>query len=222
MNFLNIFASSPFKPLQEHMRKVHTAVNETLPFFAAVFARDWEDAAQHHAQIVTLEQEADILKQQIRLHMPNSLFMPVARTDLLELLTVQDALANKAKDIAGLILGRKIEFPAAIVDKFEDFVKRCVDATTQALNSVSALDELLETGFKGREAEVVEKMVMELDRVEAETDAMQIEIRKLLFAAEKDLPPVNVIFLYRIIDGTGELADLAEKVGHRLQLLLAR
>jgi uncharacterized protein Yka (UPF0111/DUF47 family) len=43
-----------------------------------------------------------------------------------------------------------------------------------------------------------------------------------LFDLEQDLPPIDAIFLYQIIDMIGELADLAEGVGGRLQLLLAR
>ncbi|HBP75141.1 MAG TPA: phosphate transport regulator, partial [Alcanivorax sp.] len=37
-----------------------------------------------------------------------------------------------------------------------------------------------------------------------------------------ELPPVDVIFLYKIIEWIGDLADRAQKVGGRLQLLLAR
>ena len=36
------------------------------------------------------------------------------------------------------------------------------------------------------------------------------------------MPPVDVMFLYKIIDRIGELADCAQKVGSRLQLLIAR
>jgi hypothetical protein len=37
-----------------------------------------------------------------------------------------------------------------------------------------------------------------------------------------DLNPVDVMFLYHIIDWVGDLADLAERVGARLEILLAR
>ena len=41
-------------------------------------------------------------------------------------------------------------------------------------------------------------------------------------ALEVELPPVDVIFLYQIIDWVGDLADRAQRVGSRLQLLVAR
>ncbi|GBF31068.1 hypothetical protein MnTg04_01021 [bacterium MnTg04] len=50
---------------------------------------------------------------------------------------------------------------------------------------------------------------------------MQSELRARLFELESGLPPINVMFLYKIIDLTGEVADYAERVGRRLELLLA-
>jgi uncharacterized protein Yka (UPF0111/DUF47 family) len=35
------------------------------------------------------------------------------------------------------------------------------------------------------------------------------------------MEPVHVIFLYRVIELTGEIADMAERVGRRLELLLS-
>jgi predicted phosphate transport protein (TIGR00153 family) len=84
------------------------------------------------------------------------------------------------------------------------------------------LDELLETGFSGREATIVERMVEELEAIENETDRQQIDVRRGLYKLEKDLPPVDVMFLYRIIDWVGDIADRAERVGNRLEQLLAR
>ena len=80
----------------------------------------------------------------------------------------------------------------------------------------------METGFRGREVELVEKMISQLDSIEDDTDSLQISLRKNLLAIEKDLNPVDVMFLYQIIDWVGDLADLAERVGARLEILLAR
>ncbi len=65
-------------------------------------------------------------------------------------------------------------------------------------------------------------IIKTLDEIEGDSDRMQVEIRARLFAVEKDLPPVEVIFLYRIIDWIGDLGDLAQRVGSRLELMLAK
>jgi predicted phosphate transport protein (TIGR00153 family) len=111
--------------------------------------------------------------------------------------------------------------PPEIAERFLEFVSRNVDAAKQARKSVRELDELFTSGFRGAEAALAEAMIEELDRIETDTDDRQAELRSALFAVEKDLEPVNVIFLYRVIELTGEIADMAERVGRRLELLLS-
>jgi predicted phosphate transport protein (TIGR00153 family) len=97
-----------------------------------------------------------------------------------------------------------------------------VNASRQALKAINELDELLETGFSGREVKFVEGMINELNDLETQNDQTQIELRKILFEIEADIPPIEVMFLYQIFDKIGELADFSQKVGSRLLLLLAR
>ena len=84
------------------------------------------------------------------------------------------------------------------------------------------MDQLLETSFRGNEANIVETMIDKLVQIEHETDEIQINVRGEIFKIEKTLEPIETIFLYKIVDWTGEIADIAEQVGNRLQLLLAR
>lgn len=208
-------------PLEKHVDIAYKCTRELVGFFEAVVAGDWDQARAIRGTIESLENEADDMKKEIRLRLPKSLFMPVPREDLLELLLVQDKMANRAKDVSGLILGRKMEIPAPIAARFVEFVQRCVDAAKQARKSVRELDELFTTGFRGAEVTLVASLIEELDRIETETDELQARLRAELFAVERDLDPVHVIFLYRVIELTGEIADMAERVGRRLELLLS-
>lgn len=218
----SLFGSSPVKPMQNHMAKVQDCVDHIVPFFEAALAENWAQAKKHYSRIAKLERKADKLKKDLRLHLPSSLFMPVSRRDLLEVLTMQDTIANRTKDIAGLILSRKMIFPGNMGEKMLVFVNRSVDASLQAQKAINELDELVETGFRGVEVELVEGMLKKLDKIESETDKLQKRIRSNLFKKESDLPPVDVIFLYKLIEWVGDLADRSQKVGSRLQLLLAR
>ena len=65
------------------------------------------------------------------------------------------------------------------------------------------------------------EMIEELDRIETDTDDREAELRASLFAIESQLEPVSVIFLYTVIGLIGEIADMAERVGRRLELLLS-
>ncbi len=218
----SLFGASPVRPLQTHMSRVESCVELLIPFFEAVLKGDWERATALQKQISELEREADVLKRDLRLHLPKSLFMPVSRRDLLEVLTMQDKIANRAKDIAGIVTGRRMEFPEPIGSLVLNFVKRSVDAARQAQTAINELDELVETGFRGNEVEMVESMIKHLDEIESDTDRLQVEIRAEVFKREAEMPPVNVMFLYKVIDGIGDLADRAQRVGSRLELMLAR
>jgi uncharacterized protein len=217
----SIFGSSPVQPLEKHIDIAYQATKLLLPFFEASIAGDWEKATEIRSKISAFENEADDVKKQIRLNLPKSLFMPVPREDLLELLLVQDKIANRAKDISGLVLGRKMTIPPAIADSYLHFVGRTVDAARQARKSVRELDELFATGFRGAEVSLVEKLIEGLDKIETETDNLQASLRAELFKVENTIDPVTVIFLYRVIELTGEIADMAERVGRRLELLLS-
>lgn len=220
--FLGVFAKSPIKPIEEHIKIVYKASAQLITFFEHSFNNEWEQAEAIRKEISKLEGQADVLKREIRLTLPGGLFMPVERTDLLELITQQDKIANKAKDIAGRVIGREMEIPSQIQPEFIAYLRRCVDATNQACIAINELDDLLETGFRGREVKLVEKMLVELDAIEHDTDEMQISIRRKLRQIETELNPIDVMFLYKIIEWVGELADIAERVGSRLELMLAR
>lgn len=220
--FSRIFGSSPVTPLQKHIDKVVSCVEELIPYFESVISNDWEKAAEIQAKLVQLENEADEIKNELRMNIPSSLFMPIDRRDVLEVLDLQDLIANKAKDISGLTLGRKMSLPESISNSYMEFLKRCIDATRQAQVAINELDELVVTGFRGDEATRVKKMIEELHTIEAETDEIQITLRAEFYKVEKELSPIDVMFLYKIIEWTGDLADSAQSTGNRLQLMLAK
>jgi predicted phosphate transport protein (TIGR00153 family) len=218
----SMFAGSPIAPLQKHMDKVQACVSELIPFFRSIVEKDFKKMAKLQKKIHKLETQADTLKHNLRLNLPNSLFMPMPRSQILEIVTMQDKIANKAKDIAGVVTGRKMELPDPISELFIAFVEASVAASAQAQNAINELDELVEVGFRGGEVKLVKEMITKLNELEHETDKLEVQIRHALFAIEKEYPPIDMMFLYRIIDWTGELADIAQRVGSRLQLLLAR
>ena len=208
-------------PLEQHVNIAYKAARELGEFFRAVVDDDWKLAEEVRERIIALEHEADDLKKEIRKHLPKSLFMPVPREDLLELLLVQDKIANRAKDVSGFIIGRRLSIPVEIAAEFVQYVDRNIDAAKQARKSVRELDELYTSGFRGAEASLVESMVEELDRIETDTDDRQVALRASLFAVEKSMNPIDAIFLYQVIEMIGDIADMAERVGRRLELLLS-
>lgn len=221
-NILGLFAQSPLKPLQKHAKKVTECCSLLLPFFEASFKQEWDKADNIRNQIIDLEHRADSLKREIRLKSPRGLFMPVDRSDLLELVTQLDKLANFAKDISGRIIGRQLLIPAEIQPAFMHFLTRSLDSTTHVCKVISEMDHLLETGFRGRELKFVNNMILELDIIEDDTDQLQIVLRKTLYSIENQYNPIDIMMLYKVIEWVGVLADQAQRIGSRIELMLAR
>ncbi len=220
--FASLFGRSPFKPLQEHMRTVLKSAIQVTLIFEALCDEDHTKVSAVRDKISELEGTADTIKNEMRAHLPKSLLMPVDRRDLLEILDLQDSIADTAKHIADLLVERRMEVLDDMRQPLLDMVRRCVDACDQAAHIIGRLDELVETGFRGRESDGVMDMVEQLNKIESDTDRMELDLIRSLFANEDNMKPVSVVFWYNLIGMVGELADYSEKVGNRVRLLLAR
>lgn len=220
--FSAMFGRSPFQPLLAHIVKASECAEQLLPFFEASLVGDWEEAARIREEVTRLEHEADNLKTELRLNLPNTLFLPVSRSDLLDLITVQDRIANKVRDITGIMLGRKMQVPAELAQPMRDYMRTAVACVAQARQALEELEDLLESGFGRHVTDVMQNLIRELHILEQQADTQQVAIRRELFELEDRLKPVDVVFLYKIIDWVGELSDRAERVGSRLQILTAR
>jgi len=218
----DLFGKSPIKPLQEHMTLVVACSDELTNFVAAAVADDWEGAEASYNNICKMENQADDLKRDFRLNLPSSLFLAIPRTDLLEMITLQDKIANVSRDIAGTMLGRQMQIPASIQEDFIEFVSSSQTVANQALAAINELDELLESGFKGKEISIITEIINQLDSKESLSDKAERSIRKKLLAIEEDMPAIKAIFLYQIIDKIGDLSNRAQRVGGRMQLFMAR
>jgi predicted phosphate transport protein (TIGR00153 family) len=217
-----LFGKSPFKALQTHMREVVDCARDVQPLIQALADSDQAEVEKVKNRIFEREAKADEIKNELRLHLPKSLFMPVDRRDLLEILHLQDTIANRAQDIAGLLFERKMTIPPFMQEPLIALTARCIDTCEYSLSVIEELDELLALGFRGREAEKVNDMLKELNDIEDETDELGIALARALFEHEDEMKPVSVMMWYQLIEWIGDLADYAEKVGDRLRLLIAK
>ncbi len=218
----NLFGRSPFRAMQEHMTVVEECVSQAVPLFEALRNGDDDKVRAAKERIFELESKADDVKNGIRSRLPRSLFMPVDRRDILDLLNAQDSIADTTQDVAGLLVVRRMEIPAAFGELLMEYVRRNLDATRQCARVIGELDELLEMGFRGREVERVLEMIAELGQIESDTDDQGMELTKRLFEHEDSMKTLSVVFWYEQIQLIGDIADYAEDVGDRLRLLIAR
>jgi len=216
----DLFGRSPVRPMQQHMATAVACAREVLPLFEAMAAGDTAQIPALRARVDELEHEADRIKNEIRGHLPKRLFMAFERRDMLEILHSQDSIADTAQDIAELVDQRSMVLPASLRDSTLELVRRSIAACEQAERIVNELDELVETGFQGREAGRVEQMIGELNRLESDSDDLHDRTTRELFAVENELG-VATYFWWELLRWVADLADHAERVGNRLRLLIA-
>ena len=221
-NITSLFGKSPISPLQQHMKKVHSCIKEFGVFAKATNAENWEKAQAAQISIVQKEHKADKLKKKLRMNLPSTFMMPFSRRDLLDVLLIQDSIANITKDLAGLMMTRRMVFPKEFAEDFINLTGLCIKTSAAALVAINELDELLETAFSSRERKIVDQMIKKINELEHDTDIAQSEIREKLFVLESSLAPVDVMFYYRAIEWLGETADAAQKVGSRFEVMLTK
>ena len=147
--------------------------------------------------------------------------MSVSRADLLELVRIQDKMANETKDIAGLSIGRQLAFPNKLEKPLFKFITTVVAAAEKAVEVVSATRDLSRTAFGARQAKAIATNCVAVERIERRSDELQSKLRAKLRDHEDDISPIDAIFLYQLLSQIGEIADHAEKVSHRAQIIAA-
>ena len=217
----SLFGRSPFGPLQKHMEKAVACAEEVPALFEHLLAGDGAKLAEQHTKIASLESEADKIKNELRSHLPRKLFMPVDRRDLLEILDLQDTIADAAEDIGDILVLREWTIHEDMREPLTAFVRGSVDVAIAAREIIRQVDELVEVGFSSPDTEAVLKSIDGVMDLEDEADELEQAVTKSLFAHEKEHSAVAVILWMQIFDLIGDLADYPKKVCNRLRLLLA-
>jgi uncharacterized protein len=221
-SIFDLFAKSPFGPTQAHLKKAVECAQQLRPLFEAVFAEDQYEIQQVVDRIDQLEHEADQMKNEIRNHLPKSLFLPVDRRDLLELIHMQDSIADSTQETAGILTLKKLQLPDVLKPDVLNLINEILVTCDMAMAIGSELDELTESSFGGPEAEKVLEMINQLDDAETKSDVIGVRLARQLFTLEDQMSPVDIMLWYQIFYTAGQVANYAERMGNRLRLLIAR
>ena len=220
LTILKLFGKSPFAPLHSHMEKVSQIVHMLPALFEAVLSQDYEKMQIIAESISFEEHQADLIKNDIRYHLPKSLFLPVAREHLLEMVTLQDAIADKAEDIAVLLTLKEMSFIDSFKEEFFEFLNKNIEAFDECRLIQKEMHELLESSFGGSEAEKVRDFVEIVAFKEHEADLIQRKLLKKLFISENDMSYTTFHVWQRIIEALGGLANLSENLAFRVRRML--
>ena len=214
-----VLSSSPLSMLERHIAVCADCVTKLTAYFEAAQAGKWKRASDIRDEIARLEGLADDIKLDVRRNLPRGLWMSVSRADLLELVRMQDKMANDAKDVAGLSLGRELAFPQQMDKGIFKFLESVTECVNQAVVVVGAVRELSRSAFGARQVDAIAVKSTNVERLERKSDDQQSKLRAKLRKHEEALSPIDAIFLYQLLSTIGDIADNAEKVAHRAQII---
>jgi len=217
-----LFWQSPFEALHRHMLKVKECTDMLKPLIEAFILGDRTLIEERVERISKLEHEADIIKNEIREHLPHHIFMPVDRSDILRFLREEDSIADSVEDVARLIEMRKTSVPQDLKEELMELVNK-VGETVKALENVtSEIKVLSQSSFSRSEEEKISSLIKDVDKKEFEADLLQQKAAKKLFSLEDKMDPTSVLLLMRIMGEIGSVADHAQNTGDRLRCIIAR
>ncbi|MCA9537484.1 MAG: TIGR00153 family protein [Myxococcales bacterium] len=217
-----LFGRNPFDSVNEMMDAVRDCVSDVPALIDALIADDQARIVALAKEISRKEAITDAVKNKLRDGLPGTLFLPVDRRDLLQLIGQMDAVADCAEDVGVLLTLRHFEVPAEMVDLLRRFVEAVMATVAAAGEVVSQVDVLLASGFAGSAAERTLQLIRDLGRLEHEADKLQDQIAKVLFRHEDRLTPVAIFMWTKVLNKIGDIANHAENVGDRVRLFLAR
>ena len=215
-----LFAKSPFAPLQKHMEDVNECVNKVKEIFEALEKNDFESISRISKEISKLEAKADTTKHELRNHLPSSLFMPISKGALLEILSLQDDIADDCEDIGVLLTLKELTLKEVFKDDFKNFLKKNLETYELIKVIIEEFDNLLETSFTGSEAEKVKSMVSKVALKEHEADLSQRQLLKNIFSNEEQFSHGEFQLWLSVMREIKTLSNTSEKLAHRIRNLL--
>ena len=215
-----IFGRSPFVPLQLHLDKVADCVEAVIALLDRIGSGDVENLDEAARSISLLEHKADLVKNDIRNNLPRGLFMAIDRGQLLEMLSLQDSIADQAEDIGILMSLRPAKMLEPIREPFKKYAEGNMDAFLKARDVMRELDAVIESGFGGTEASRVDQMVEVVAQAEHEADIMQRDLMKQILEHENELSTGDFFVWMRLIHEVAGISNLSEKLANRVRMLL--
>lgn len=220
LTIAKLFGKSPFAPLQTHMKKVTSCVEKLTGLIENLSKTEMGKIEKSVSELSSLEHEADLTKNDIRNHLPKSLFMPIDRAHFLDILSLQDSIADKTEDIGNLLMLRPLEEFKDFKTNLQTYYEKNIEVFWNARQIIAEIDDLLESSFGGIEAEKVKSMVEQTAFKEHEANLTKQALLRQLFSNENTLSAPSFYLWLRLIEEISSLSKLSEKLANRIRMIL--
>ncbi|MDK2891671.1 TIGR00153 family protein [Methanohalophilus sp.] len=219
---LDIFATSPFKPIAMHASKGVEATYILQKSFEAYCEGNMDAVLEYSRQIDSIEHEADIIKQTIRSEISSSIMLPVKAEDLFNFLKPQDSIADVAQEVGFWMTLRKCEVPQDLKEELKRLVEKTIETVDTYELLIGELEDLLESSFGKKDVKEALALVPRVEELEHEVDIIEKNLMMKIFNSENELGGAAVYHLTELVKLTGDIADKAEHAADRLRTMILR
>jgi len=220
---LNTLYRSPFDGLVSHSEKIDECLKHIKRCINAYLACDFAKAEEETIKVRTLEHEADLIKANIRAHLPKSIFMAVSKSEFHLLLHDADSILDYAEDVVVLLTMKRTCVPPRVAAGMKELVNKIIQCVEAYQGVMGHIEKLVQVSFSGKERDIVKELIKDIHHFEHEADVLEFRISKELFnMEEEEMDPISVIHLLKVVDRMGGIADKAENAGDRVRAMLAK
>jgi hypothetical protein len=213
---------SPFDQLLEHMCKVRECIDILGDGLINYYKGNYKNFSELTKKISKYEHEADLIKSNIRNHLPSFVFIPVDKGKFMWALREQDAILDHADNLVNMLDMRRTKIPKELQKLFIDHCKLVVKTVKAMEDAVCNIKDLVETSFVKREREQTKEFIYIVHELEYKADKKKYEMNKGIYKLEKKLSPMDVYHLLKISDWVDDIADHAENVADWLRAMIAK
>jgi predicted phosphate transport protein (TIGR00153 family) len=215
---------SPFEGLWSHANKIKECIAALQETTTAFVAGDAAEVKRLAYVVSALELEADIIKSNVRNHLPGNVRMPVDKPLFLQALSEQDRILDEAEDAAIWMSFRQDKVPEEIGIALQSLLDKVVETVEAYEAAVANTQDLVQTGFIKREREEEKILIHRVHELEHETDVLSRALSEKLLtpAMEELLGGVSVYHLLKLTLQISKIADHAENAGDRLRAMLSK
>jgi predicted phosphate transport protein (TIGR00153 family) len=218
--FLSKFMASPFEGLQEHAEKAKVCAwtfQQAIECYVSVKCERFEELRR---EVIKLESEADAIKKNIRGHLPKGAALPVDKYELLRYLREQDQVPDAMEDALDLIsYGGDRKIPNELAKDLFLLVDTVMDPVEDMSRMVAEARKYFRN-FSDTQRDKVKAIIRDLATKEHEADILEDSLKRKIFQLETDA--VTILYMFRLIETIGSIADHAENAGDMMRAMIAR
>lgn len=213
---------SPFGQLLEHMEKVRECIEILGDGLIKYYNGNYKGFSDLAKKVSEIEHEADMIKRNLRNHLPTSLFMPVDKGKFMWALREQDKILDHAENLVKMLDMRHTKIPKELQEVFISHLKLVMKTVDAMQDAVGNIKDLVETSFVKREREQTKKYIYKVHEFEWKADQKKYEMTQGIYNLEKKLDPMDVYHLLKIADWVDDIADHAENVADWIRAMIAK